>query len=229
MDQIGHPLTCSTLGSYIWGRSVHNVRIERLWVDVTAQVGATWANLFTQLEIHYGLDINNAHHIWLLQFLFLPTINQDLTFFAEAWNEHQIQIKDGPNRSPIDMFNFDMLVHGVRGSDLTEAMSAEELEAYGIDWEGLQEDHLIHSLQMNNDIQEEATSWIGQPGPPARLNEVRVDSPHAPFDQDECISLQERVQPWLGKADDESVTLAWVYGLAYMVQKITTDLTHIEL
>ncbi|KAF9470632.1 hypothetical protein BDN70DRAFT_982382 [Pholiota conissans] len=203
-------------GSYIWGRSVHNVRIERLWVDVTAQVGATWANLFGMLEIHHGLDINDAHHIWLLQFLFLPTINQDLTFFAEAWNEHKIQIKDGPNRSPIDMFNFDMLVHGVRGSDLTEAMSAEELEEYGIDWEGLQDDRLLHSLQMNNEAHEGATSWIGQPGPPEHLNEVLVDSPHAPFDDVVCLSLQERVQPWLGKADDESVVLAWTHGLAYM-------------
>src|SRR5437016_4669654 len=70
-------------------RSIHNVRIERLWVDVTAQVGATWANLFTILELRHGLNINNSNHIWLLHFLFLPTINQDLTFFAESWNHHR--------------------------------------------------------------------------------------------------------------------------------------------
>ncbi|KAF8164424.1 hypothetical protein BJ912DRAFT_863836 [Pholiota molesta] len=196
-------------------RSVHNVRIERLWVDVTAQVGATWANLFTTLELRHGLDINNPNHIWLLQFLFLPTINQDLTFFAEAWNEHLIQIRDGPNRSPIDMFNFDMLVHGVRGSDLTEVMSAEELEVYGIDWEGLRDDRILHSQQLNNDIEEGETSWLGHRGPPERLNEVLVDSPDMPFDENICQGLLERLRPWLGRADDESVILGWTHGLAY--------------
>ncbi|KAF7311812.1 hypothetical protein MIND_00191700 [Mycena indigotica] len=116
--------------------SVHNIRIERLWVDVTAQVGATWADHFTSLELHYGLNINNVGHIWLLHFLFLATINSQLAFFAESWNEHRIQIRNGPNRSPIDMFGFDMLICGVRGDELPpeeEGLSEEELEVYGID------------------------------------------------------------------------------------------------
>ncbi|KAJ6463632.1 hypothetical protein C8R47DRAFT_992590 [Mycena vitilis] len=37
--------------------SVHNVRIERLWVDITVQLGATWSERFTILELRHGLDI----------------------------------------------------------------------------------------------------------------------------------------------------------------------------
>lgn len=92
-------------------RSVHNVRIEHLWVDVTAQVGASWADHFTNLELGHGLDINNVNHIWLLHLLFLGTINAQLSFFAESWNQHRIQICNGLNRSPASMFGFDMLVH----------------------------------------------------------------------------------------------------------------------
>ena len=200
-------------------RSIHNVRIERLWVDVTAQVGATWANLFTILELRHGLNINSSNHIWLLHFLFLPTINQDLTFFAESWNYHRLQIRDGPNRSPIDMFNFDMLVHGVRGSELTDMMSFEELEVYGIDWEGIRDEDLLHSQQLNNRIDEGDTSWIGRSGPPEHLNEVWVDSPQDPItDENSHQWLRERLSQWLGRADDTSVISAWVHGLAYVRQ-----------
>lgn len=80
-------------------RSVHNVRIEHLWVDVTAQVRAHWADLFTDLKLTHGLDVNNVHHIWLLHLIFLPIINSQLAFFAESWNHHKIQICDGPNHS----------------------------------------------------------------------------------------------------------------------------------
>ncbi|KAJ6501015.1 hypothetical protein DFH09DRAFT_1252122 [Mycena vulgaris] len=164
------------------GKSVHNVRIERLWVDVTAQLGATWSERFTILELRHGLDINNVAHIWLLHFLFLATINSQLAFFAQSWNQHRIQIRHGPNRSPADMFVFDMLVNGVRGNQLPaeKNLSEEELEVYGIDWAGLRDDTLLASQRENNPMSEGATSWIGRVGPPP-LSNLSSD--------DDCIIL----------------------------------------
>ncbi|KJA15180.1 hypothetical protein HYPSUDRAFT_149528 [Hypholoma sublateritium FD-334 SS-4] len=202
-------------GSYIWGRSVHNIRIERLWVDVTAQVGATWGNLFAMLELRHGLDVNNDNHVWLLHLLFLPTINASLQFFAESWNEHQIQIRGGPNRSPSDMFYFDMLVHGVRGEALADMMDHDELEVYGIDWEALQDDDVRLSQLNNNGIHEGGTSWIGNAGPPADLSEVLVQSPNSPFDAEEAErSILLSAEQWLGQGDDDSVSLAWLHALS---------------
>ena len=117
------------------------MRIKRLWVDVTAQVGTTWSEFFTALELRYSLDINNVHHIWLVHYLYLSLINQQLQFFAEAWNQHKLQIRNGPNRSPADLFGFNMIVHGIRGDLLPEEeMGNEDIEVYGVDWEGLGDD-----------------------------------------------------------------------------------------
>lgn len=197
------------------------MRIERLWVDVTAQVGATWADLFVMLELRHGLDINNSNHIWLLHLIFLPTINAALRFFAESWNEHQIQIRGGPNRTPADMFYFDMHVHGVRGENLGDMMDMDELEVYGIDWEALHDDNLRESHLNNNGIQEQETSWIGHIGPPPELNEVRVESPDTPFNtQEELDLVYTSIQPWIGRSDNESVVQAWTYALS-VAQQIT--------
>ena len=115
-------------------------------MDVTAQVGAAWSEFFTTLKLQHDLNINNLHHIWLLHYLFLSSINQQLHFFAEAWNQHRIQIHDGPNCSPADLFGFDMMVHGICGDQLPEeVMSDEVLEVYGVDWEGLHDEQLLHS------------------------------------------------------------------------------------
>ncbi|KAJ7716185.1 hypothetical protein B0H16DRAFT_1741405 [Mycena metata] len=104
------------------------------------------------LELHHGLDINNMNHIWLLGHLqFLPTINHQPTFFAHSWNEHRIQIRNGPNpsRAPANMFYFNTLVHGVHEHALAADLSEEELEVYGVDWEGLHDDSFLHSQHEN--------------------------------------------------------------------------------
>lgn len=197
-------------------RSVHNVRIERLWVDVTAQVGAAWADHFTTLELRHGLDINNINHIWLLHLLFLPTINHQLSFFAEAWNQHRIQIRDGPNRSPADLFGFDMFVHGVRGDQLpNNDMTDEELEVFGVDWEALCDETLLHSQQTNNTDAEGWTSWVGQIGPPANLSEVSVESPTGPMQAAEVQVLLHNLQAWIGSPNDADRVTLWTHGLAF--------------
>ena len=88
--------------------------------------------------------------------------------FAEAWNEHKIQIRGASNRSPSDMFGFDMLVYGARGDQLPHEpnMDDEEMEVFGIDWEALRDENVLSSQRENNDQQEEAESWLGRIGPP---------------------------------------------------------------
>jgi hypothetical protein len=174
---------------------VHNVRIEHLGVDVTAQVGTFWAEMFTQLELQHGLDINNIQHIWLLHHLFLSTINQQLAFFADAWNQHRIQLRDGPNHSPADLFGFNMMVHGICGDQLPEDLTEEELEVYRVDWEVLCDERLLQSQHVNNSDREGWSSWVGQTGPPENLNEVFVEPPVQPLSSKDNLKKNKVLIP----------------------------------
>ena len=196
--------------------SVQYIQIECLWVDVTTQVGATGKELFYMLELHYGLDINNVNHIWLLQYLFLPLINLQLQFFAESWNNHKLQIRGGPNRSPIDMFGFDMVVYGLRGRELEIELNDEELELYGLDWDALDDDAIRSSQLQNNPVNEGTSSWIGRRGPPDNLSEVTVESPEAPLDVAEVNGLHAAIQHLPAHSDDTSVVQVWTTALAYV-------------
>jgi hypothetical protein len=187
-------------------------------VDITAQVGASWAEAFTDLEINNGLDINNMHHIWLLHHIFLQSINQQLSFFVESWNQHRMQIHDGPNRSPADMFGFDMLVHGLHGSHLPgqneENMTDEELEVYGVDWEALQNDRILESVRQNGRSDTNTTSWIGRVGPPDNWNEVSLSPPDAPS-IDSPVIFDSTLTAWItAQGQNTSISSIWIYGLA---------------
>ena len=201
----------------LYNRSVHNIRIERLWVDITAQIGSSWADAFTELELIHGLDINNSNHIWLLHHLFLPTLNEQLRFFAEAWNHHQIRIRNGPSRSPIDMFGFDMLVHGVRGDQLPQdanpSLTEEEIEVYGIDWAALQDDHILRSVRAHSS-NEGSTLWVGNNGPPAHLNEVSLDGPIIP-ETFGVADFDQEMTRWAAlQTEQVTITSTWIYALA---------------
>jgi hypothetical protein len=104
-------------------RSVHNTRIERLWVDYTVQLGSKWADFFTDLELHHLFDADNPNHIWLLQFLFLLDLNEEIALFAETWNNHLLRHDGERARSPLDRFQWDMQVRGMRGDLLLAGLS----------------------------------------------------------------------------------------------------------
>jgi hypothetical protein len=180
LGQVSDPFLFFTRQTFLISnlqRSVHNVRIERLWVDVTAQVSAAWADQSILLELQYGLNINNIGHIWLLQFLFLTTINSELAFFTDSSNQHKIQIQNGPNRSSTDMF-----VKGVCGDQLLpeeEDFDKAKLGVYGIDWQGLRDEDVLRLQRQNNPIAEGSSSWISRVGPPPDLSEVIVQPPAA--------------------------------------------------
>ncbi|KAL0564272.1 hypothetical protein V5O48_017782 [Marasmius crinis-equi] len=199
--------------------SVHNVRIERLWVDVRAQIAATWEERFTELELQLGMDVNNLNHIWLLQLLFLPILNTDIEFWREAWNSHDITIRDGPSRSPNNMFRFDMFIWGLRGDALENfPMSEEELEIFGVDWEGLHDDTLLRALRENYSS-DGASSWLGPRGPPqGDLSEVEVTPPPCSLSVQEVRSLLEHISPLPKSSQRDDVHRLWSTALVFVRQ-----------
>ncbi|KDE03622.1 hypothetical protein MVLG_05917 [Microbotryum lychnidis-dioicae p1A1 Lamole] len=58
-------------GSYLWGTSPHNQRIERFWRALEKSVLNAWLHRFRHLEDEHGLNIELSRHVWLLEFLFL--------------------------------------------------------------------------------------------------------------------------------------------------------------
>lgn len=170
------------------------------------------------LEIHHGLDINSSNHIWLLHYLFLQRINEQLEFFTQAWNHHSISMRNSPSRSPADMFGFDMLVHGVRGYQLPtpddDPLNDEELEVFGLDWEALHSDAILQSRDLNNRSEEGEGSWIGRSGPPENLNQVDVDPPSGVFTGEEIHMIDIMLISRVEASGDDGIAVLWTEALA---------------
>ena len=80
----------SNRASFMWGPSVFNTRIERLWVEVGRRFVRQWRAFFTRLERCHLLERKNPQHRWLLHHLFLDLINEDCQKFCDEWNAHPL-------------------------------------------------------------------------------------------------------------------------------------------
>ncbi|KAG8691154.1 hypothetical protein FRC11_006349 [Ceratobasidium sp. 423] len=163
-------------GSYIWGRSVHNTRIERLWYDVTEGFGWKWKCFFYDLEVHHRLVPTLKPHLWLLHHLFLGMINKDAREWKNAWNSHTLALRGERNRSPEDLWFFGMIQQGPRGLDNRGDFGSEETsdtwDEYGIDWEEMEDEHLmIHWMEHNAEAEvlhdEDEGVYVDPPSIPA--------------------------------------------------------------
>ncbi|KAK7037429.1 hypothetical protein VNI00_011180 [Paramarasmius palmivorus] len=174
-------------GSYIWGRSVHNIRIERLWRDVTAGFGMKWYNFFFDLELRHGLVPDIDGHIWLLHHLFLPSIDQDAAEWAGAWNSHRIRLEESRDSSPNELFIFGALQDGLR--DPTGAVDVvDDIASYGVDWADLSDSSLLRHHNQHNQHELEPLEPHHSHQPP-HLNLVEVPEFEAPFDNEEQATM----------------------------------------
>ena len=87
--------------SVIMGRSVHNVRIERLWRDLFQGCTTLYYQLFTHLEDNGLLDPCNEEHL-ALHFVYLPRIQRSLDHFRNAYIHHPLS--SCHNHTPCQLF-----------------------------------------------------------------------------------------------------------------------------
>jgi hypothetical protein len=88
-------------GSVIRGRSVHNIRVERMWLELWNNTVNVFYDLFMQFERDNILNPNSEEQMFALQYVFLPRISLSLLNFKMQWNHHKVRTEKG---SPVQLF-----------------------------------------------------------------------------------------------------------------------------
>ena len=119
--------------SMLTGSSTHNQRIERLWRDMHKSATLLYYRLFYFMENHGILDPLNEHHLYALQFVYLPRINKTLTEFTQSWNHHPLRTAN--HKSPHQLFTAGAIL--LQNSQLPGLDFFHEVDdQYGIDMDG---------------------------------------------------------------------------------------------
>lgn len=84
-------------------RSIHNVRIERLWRDVRRDSLEFFRQLFFQLEEAGLLDPENEIHLICLYLVYQPRVQKSLDETRTSWNNHGV--RTARNKTPLAMYH----------------------------------------------------------------------------------------------------------------------------
>lgn len=123
----------------ITGLSVHNQRIERLWLDVGRCVVSYFKDIFMYMESNGILDPDSEVDLVALELVYTPRINRNLQEFVNQWNNHPLSSQS--NQSPLQLFT-----HCAR--DFGPRQIEENDDAF----DGVDDDGPVADLQTNNHV-----------------------------------------------------------------------------
>lgn len=99
------------VNAFLYGKSLHNVRIERLWRDVNGQVSSFFKEIFLNMEEQECLDITANLDMFCLSYVFMPRIKERLKNFVSWWNNRRVRTMH--QRSPNQVWSISMMEQGL--------------------------------------------------------------------------------------------------------------------
>ena len=127
------------------GSSVHNQRIERLWLDVKRLIVGRFQALFYYMEDGGLLDPLNEIHLYVLHLVFLESINNALKELTMDWNNHPLSTER--NLSPEQLWHLGLSTYQRSDPEGYEHLVNYDWNTYGVDDEGP-----VPDTETNNNI-----------------------------------------------------------------------------
>ena len=151
-------------GSFITGSSVHNQRIERLWLDVRRTAVQRFQGIFYFLEEEGLLDPINEVDLYGLHFVFLKPINDALHELQADWNEHPIS--SARNMSPHQLWYLGMSEYENTDQQNFTDLVDYDLATFGIEDGGRQraveDENAVSVPEIDVQLTEEEEIQLGE-------------------------------------------------------------------